>query len=64
MSNPDHEPLRDIDSATIWFLDDHDAESTVRSEDAHVEIYPNWVRIRDPTSTWVPRELVEKVSEL
>jgi len=58
------EPLRDIDSATIWYKDDFGADDTVRSENAHVEIYPNWVRIRDPTSTWVPRELVEKVSEV
>jgi len=61
---PDHEPLRDIDSATVWYLDDFDADSTTRSENAHVEIYPNWVRIRDATSTWVSRELVEKVSEV
>jgi hypothetical protein len=60
----DRDPIKTIDSATVWYLDDHRAEKATRSENTTVDIYPNWIVLRDITPTWIPRERVEKVSQL
>ena len=54
--------LKTIESGTIWRVDDIDSGSVVRSADVKIEIYPNWVCIKQlPTDIWVPRELVEQI---
>lgn len=57
----EREPLWTHDSATVYYYDDRDATDPVRSENVKVELYPNWVRMRTPADSWIPRELVEKV---
>jgi hypothetical protein len=62
MTNRD--PIKTIDDATVWYLDDVRADKATRSENVKVDIYPNWIVLRDVGPTWIPRDMVEKVSQL
>lgn len=57
-----NKPLETYDSATVYYWESRDSnQSPVRAEDARVEIYPGWVKIRDPAPFWIPRERVQGV---
>ncbi|WP_225334271.1 hypothetical protein [Halomicrobium urmianum] len=57
----ERQPLRELDGATVYYYDHRDSSTPTRSEDVHVEIYDECVRLRSPADTWIPRHLVEKV---
>jgi hypothetical protein len=54
-------PITVIQNATVYYYEDRDTDS-VRYE-GKIELYESWIRLADPTSTWVPREQVGTVME-
>jgi hypothetical protein len=57
----DQEPLREISNGTVYYFEGG-VEDPVKHE-GPAEIYPNWVRLITPITTWVPRDRVEQIHE-
>lgn len=58
-------PIRTIDSGTVYWYEDGPTDSphSVRNEDATIEIYDSWVRVKKIQPIWIPRESVDQIHE-
>lgn len=58
------EPLREISGGIVWYYDeDPHREGSPTKFEGTIQIYPGWVRIGSPITTWIPRENVDQVHE-
>lgn len=56
-------PKAVIENATVGYYEGADAEAHITYE-GRVELHEGWVRLCEPTKSWVPRERVEGIHEI
>lgn len=56
-------PIAIIKSATVDYYEGQGVQDHVTYE-GKVELYEGWVRLMDPTKSWVPRDRVEGIHEI